>query len=132
MTYRVAGLDGATRVLRDRARPRRLADGSVRVQGIVSDITAREEAAARLDEASDRFTSLLDVVGAHVYLALALPDGRLQELFQGPGGDRLLGGAEPDPEMTNWDAAVHADDRPAYDAFNRALGRGEDSEVSTA
>ena len=130
VTYRVAGLDGATRVLRDRARPRRLADGSVRVEGIISDITAREETAARLDEASDRFTSLLDVVGAHVYLALALPDGRMQELFQGPGGDRLLGGAEPDPEMTNWDAAVHADDRPAYDAFNRALARGEDSEVT--
>src|SRR6476661_4271813 len=85
---------------------------------------------ARLDEASDRFTSLLDVVGAHVYLALGHPDGRMQELFQGPGGDRLLGGAEPDPEMTNWDAAVHADDRPAYDAFNRALARGEDSEVT--
>jgi len=130
VTYRVAGLDGATRVLRDRARPRRLADGSVRVEGIISDITAREETAARLDEASDRFTSLLDVVGAHVYLALGHPDGQMQELFQGPGGDRLLGGAEPDPEMTNWDAAVHADDRPAYDAFNRALARGEDSEVT--
>jgi diguanylate cyclase (GGDEF)-like protein len=130
VTYRLAGLDGATRVLRDRARPRRLADGSVRVEGIISDITAREEAAARLDEASDRFTSLLDVVGAHVYLALALPDGRMQELFQGPGGDRLLGGAVPDPAMTNWDSAVHAADRPAYDAFNRALGRGEDSEVT--
>jgi len=130
VTYRVAGLDGATRVLRDRARPRRMADGSVRVEGIISDVTAREEAAARLDEASDRFTSLLDVVGAHVYLALALPDGELQELFQGPGGDRLLGGAEPDREMTNWDAAVHADDRRAYDAFNRALARGEDSEVT--
>jgi diguanylate cyclase (GGDEF)-like protein len=130
VTYRLAGLDGATRVLRDRARPRRLADGSVRVEGIISDITAREEAAARLDEASDRFTSLLDVVGAHVYLALALPDGQMQELFQGPGGDRLLGGAVPDPAMTNWDSAVHAADRPAYDAFNRALGRGEDSEVT--
>jgi len=130
VTYRVAGLDGATRVLRDRARPRRLTDGSVRVEGIISDITAREETAARLDEASDRFTSLLDVVGAHVYLALGHPDGQMQELFQGPGGDRLLGGAEPDPEMTNWDAAVHADDRPAYDAFNRALARGEDSEVT--
>ena len=130
VTYRLAGLDGATRVLRDRARPRRLADGSVRVEGIISDITAREETAARLDEASDRFTSLLDVVGAHVYLALALPDGRMQELFQGPGGDRLLGGAEADPDMTNWDAAVHAADRPAYEAFNRALGQGEDCEVT--
>jgi diguanylate cyclase (GGDEF)-like protein len=130
VTYRFVGLDGVTRILRDRARPRRLADGSVRVEGIISDITAREEAAARLDEASGRFASLLDVVGAHVYLALAFPDGHVEELFQGPGGDRLLGGAEPDPEMINWDAAVHPDDRPVYDAFNRALAQGEDSEVT--
>lgn len=128
-TYRIAGLDGTTRLLRDRARPRRRADGGMLVDGIISDITAREEAAARLAEVSDRFTSLLDVVGAHVYLALALPDGSLQELFQGPGGDRLLGGAEPDPDMVNWDAAVHPDDRAPYDAFNLALGRGEDADV---
>jgi diguanylate cyclase (GGDEF)-like protein len=130
VTYRLLGVDGVTRVLRDRARPRRMPDGSVLIEGIISDVTARTEAAARLDEASGRFESLLDVVGAHVYLALAHPDGRVEELFQGPGGDRLLGGAEPDPEMVNWDAAVHDDDRPAYDAFNQALGRGEDSEVT--
>ena len=130
VTYRVGGLDGVTRVLRDRARPRRLPDGSVLVEGILSDVTAREEAATRLDEASGRFSSMLDVVGAHVYLALAYPDGHIEELFQGPGGDRLLGGAEPDPDMVNWDAAVHRDDRPAYDAFNQALGRGEDAEVT--
>ena len=130
VTYRVIGLDGVTRILRDRARPRRLANGNVLVEGLISDVTAREEAAARLDEASGRFASLLDVVGAHVYLALALPDGSVEELFQGPGGDRLLGGAEPDPEMVNWDNAVHPEDRPAYDAFNHALGRGQDSEVT--
>ena len=130
VTYRLLGLDGVTRILRDRARPRRMANGNVLIEGLISDITAREEAATRLDEASDRFTSLLDVVGAHVYLALALPDGQMEELFQGPGGDRLLGGAEPDPEMVNWEAAVHPDDRPAYDAFNLALARGEDSEVT--
>ena len=76
VTYRVVGLDGVTRIVRDRARPRRLANGNVLVEGLISDVTAREEAAARLDEASGRFASLLDVVGAHVYLALALPDGR--------------------------------------------------------
>jgi PAS domain-containing protein len=76
VTYRVAGLDGVTRTLRDRARPRRMPDGKVLVEGIISDITAREETAARLDEASDRFSSLLDVVGAHVYLALAFPPPR--------------------------------------------------------
>ena len=32
--------------------------------------------------------------------------------------------------MVNWDAAVHPDDRPVYDAFNRALAQGEDSEVT--
>jgi diguanylate cyclase (GGDEF)-like protein len=128
--YRLLGQDGVTRTLRDRARPRRTADGGILVEGIVSDITAHEEAAAGLAEASGRFTSLLDVVGAHVYLALALPDGTLEELFQGPGGDRLLGGAEPDPDMVNWDAAVHPDDRPAYDEFNLALCRGEDGEVT--
>src|SRR6476646_11646197 len=91
VTYRLVGVDGVTRTLRDRARPRPKADGGMLVEGIISDITAREQDAERLAEASGRFASLLDVVGAHVYLTLALPDGSLQELFQGPGGDRLLG-----------------------------------------
>jgi diguanylate cyclase (GGDEF)-like protein len=129
VTYRINGLDGVTRVLRDRARPRRMPDGGVLVDGIVSDVTAREEAVAGLALANERFTSMLDVVGAHVYLAIAYPDGTLEELFQGPGGERLLGGAEPDPDMVNWDNAVHPDDRAAYDAFNAGLGCGRDGEV---
>ncbi|HEU0192788.1 MAG TPA: diguanylate cyclase [Gaiellales bacterium] len=129
VTYRIVGADGLPRVFRDRARPRRKADGGVWIDGILSDVTLREDAAAQLAEANGRFTSLLDVVGAHVYLALAHPDGSLEELFQGPGGDRLLGGAEPDPEMVNWDAAVHPEDKTAYDEFNSALGRGRESEV---
>jgi diguanylate cyclase (GGDEF)-like protein len=118
-----------TRVIQDRARPQRRADGSVLVRGIISDVTRREEADARLAEASDRFSRLLDVVGEHVYLARAYPDGRIEELFQGPGADRLLGGAEPDPEMENWEAAIHPADRAAYDAFNAALADGEDADV---
>lgn len=129
VTYRLVGIDGVTRVLWDRARPRALPDGSTRIDGIISDVTAQHEAAQSLAEASDRFTRLLDVVGEHVYLALSHPDGRLEELFQGPGADRLLGGAIPDPEMTNWEAALHPDDRPAYDAFNAALAAGCDADV---
>jgi len=60
-TYRLVGVDGVTRTLRDRARPRRTPDGGILVEGIVSDVTAHEQATARLAEASDRFTSLLDV-----------------------------------------------------------------------
>ena len=127
--YRLLGVDGVTRVIQDRARPLRRADGSVLIRGIISEVTRREEADARLAEASERFTRLLDVVGEHVYLAQALPDGSVRELFQGPGADRLLGGAEPDPEMENWEAALHPADRAAYDAFNRALADGQDADV---
>ena len=92
-------------------------------------VRGRAEAEARLAEVRDRFTSLLDVLGEHVYLALVMPDGSIEEIFQGPGADRLLGGAEPDGAMANWEAALHPDDRAAYDAFNRRLGAGEPAEV---
>jgi diguanylate cyclase (GGDEF)-like protein/putative nucleotidyltransferase with HDIG domain len=127
--YRVLALDGVTRVIQDRARPLRRADGSVLIRGIISDVTRREDAVARLAAASDRFARLLDVVGEHVYLAQVQPDGSIKELFQGPGADRLLGGAEPDPEMENWEAALHPADRAAYDAFNDALAAGKDADV---
>ena len=128
-SYRVTGLDGVTRLIRDRARAVRRTDGRVLVQGLISDISGRAEADARAAEAADRFTSLLDVVGEHVYLAIVHADGSVEEMFQGPGADRLLGGAEPDPEMLNWDAAIHPDDRAAYEAFNRELGAGRESDV---
>jgi diguanylate cyclase (GGDEF)-like protein len=124
--YRVVGVDGVTRSIRDRARPVRRADGGVLVQGIISDVTHRAEADARAEEAADRFFTLLDVVGEHVYVAAVEPDNSLREVFQGPGADRLLGGAEPDAEMENWEAAVHPDDRPAYDGFNDRLVHGEE------
>ncbi len=129
VTYRLIGLDGVTRSVRDRGRPVRRADGSTLVRGIISDVTKREAADARARESAERFEGLLDVVGEHVYLAVVHNDGRVEELFQGPGADRLLGGAEPDAEMSNWEAAIHPDDRDAYDAFNLALGAGSSSDV---
>jgi diguanylate cyclase (GGDEF)-like protein len=128
-TYRLLGLDGITRLLRDRARPRRDAAGVVRVAGIISDVTSRNEAVASLAEVSERFARLLDVVGAHVYVIVAYPDGRFEELFQGPGADRLLGGAVADAAMENWDRAVHHDDRAAYERYNAAIAAGEDADA---
>ena len=124
LTYRLIGLDGVTRILWDRARPQQRADGSVLVRGIISDITMRQEAdapARRGERAVHQRCSTSS--GEHVYLALAHPDGRFEELFQGPGADRLLGGADPDAEMANWEAAVHPEDRSAYDAFLRQMRR---------
>jgi diguanylate cyclase (GGDEF)-like protein/PAS domain S-box-containing protein len=128
-TYRVVGLDGVTRNIHDYARPVPRADGSVLVQGIISDVTHRTEADARASEAAERFFTLLSVVGEHVYVAAAYPDGSLEELFQGPGADRLLGGADPDAEMSNWEAAIHPEDFAAYEAYNQSLLRGRRSEV---
>jgi diguanylate cyclase (GGDEF)-like protein/putative nucleotidyltransferase with HDIG domain len=99
------------------------------VRGIISDVTQRQQADAQLAEASDRFARLLDVVGEHVYLAQALPDGSLRELFQGPGADRLLGGAVADAEMNNWDAAVDPADCGVYAAMVRAVAAGEDADA---
>ena len=129
VTYRLLGVDGVTRYLRDRARPVRKVGGGLVVRGIISDVTERHETDARLAEASDRFARLLDVVGEHVYIAQALPDGSVRELFQGPGADRLLGGAIPDAEMENWDAAIHAADRGVYDTMVRSVCAGEDAEA---
>ena len=80
----------------------RVKGGGLLIQGLVSDVTKHEETAARLAEADDRFMHLLDVIGEHVYRAIVHPDGRIEELFQGPGADRLLGGADPDSGMENW------------------------------
>ncbi|HEY1478829.1 MAG TPA: diguanylate cyclase [Gaiellales bacterium] len=129
ITYRLIGLDGVTRLLWDRARPRRVPDGGVRVAGIISDVTSRNEAVARLAEVSERFARLLDMVGEHVYVVLAFPDGRFEELFQGPGADRLLGGGVPDSEMENWEAAVHPEDADVYRAYNDSLAAGEDADA---
>jgi diguanylate cyclase (GGDEF)-like protein/PAS domain S-box-containing protein len=128
-TYRVVGLDGVTRSIHDYARPVPRPDGSVLVQGIISDVTHTTEADARASEAAERFFTLLSVVGEHVYVAAAYPDGSLEELFQGPGADRLLGGADPDAAMSNWEAAIHPEDFAAYEAYNKSLLRGRRSEV---
>jgi diguanylate cyclase (GGDEF)-like protein/putative nucleotidyltransferase with HDIG domain/PAS domain S-box-containing protein len=128
-TYRVVGLDGVTRSIHDYARPVRRPDGSVLVQGIISDVTHTTEADARASEAAGRFFTLLSVVGEHVYVAAAYPDGSLEELFQGPGADRLLGGADPDAAMSNWEAAIHPEDFAAYEAYNESLLRGRRSDV---
>ena len=48
---RLACYDGVTRTILDRARPTRLSDGSVVVNGVLSDITGRKQTEERLREA---------------------------------------------------------------------------------
>jgi diguanylate cyclase (GGDEF)-like protein/PAS domain S-box-containing protein len=129
LTYRMQGVDGVMRTVWHRARSRAVEGGDLLIQGLVSDVTKHEETVERLAEADDRFMHLLDAVGEHVYRAIVLADGRIEEVFQGPGADRLLGGADPDGEMQNWYAAIHPGDRPAIDAFEAILAEGRDADV---
>jgi diguanylate cyclase (GGDEF)-like protein/PAS domain S-box-containing protein len=129
VTYRLIGLDGVKRTVWHRARSQAVKGGGLLVQGLVSDVTKHEETSARLAEADDRFMHLLDVIGEHVYRAIAHPDGRIEELYQGPGADRLLGGADPDRAMENWTAAIHPEDVDAVAAFDAALVRAQDANV---
>jgi diguanylate cyclase (GGDEF)-like protein/PAS domain S-box-containing protein len=129
VTYRMKGVDGVTRTVWHRARSRAIDGGGLLIQGLVSDVTKHEETTQRLAEADDRFMHLLDVVGEHVYRAIGHPDGRIEEIFQGPGADRLLGGADPDRAMENWNAAIHPDDREAMAAFEATLAAGTDADV---
>src|SRR5436190_2297188 len=83
---------------------------------------------------SDTIDVLRRVAGAaavHIYEMEWLDDGsyRCNE-FIGAGVESLIG---PVPEGMDeeeaWEAAVHPDDRPAYDAFSEALYRGEPQEL---
>ena len=83
---------------------------------------------------SDTIDVLRRVAGAaavHIYEMEWLDDGsyRCNE-FIGAGVESLIGPVpEGMDEEEDWEAAVHPDDRPAYDAFGEALYRGEPQEL---
>ena len=88
----------------------------------------------RPEPGSDTVDVLRRVAGAaavHIYEMEWLPDGsyRCNE-FIGEGVESLIG---PIPEGMDeeqaWEAAVHSDDREAYDAYCDALYRGEPQEL---
>jgi diguanylate cyclase (GGDEF)-like protein len=63
---------------------------------------------------------LLGSIHAHLYIDELLPDGRVVEIWSGPGIERFLGGTPPPGTgiLQAWDAAVHPDDRAVYDAWD--------------
>jgi DNA-binding CsgD family transcriptional regulator len=112
VVYRVRGLDGVTRWIRDRARGRVGDDGRLRIDGIAApadgegtDELHRSRQLARvLSELDDTVFQLEDV------------DGTWRAVFASPGIFRLLGGRPPDGVNLR-DAfleQVHPDDREAF------------------
>jgi diguanylate cyclase (GGDEF)-like protein len=63
---------------------------------------------------------LLGSIHAHLYIDELQPDGRVVEVWSGPGIERFLGGTPPPGSgiLEAWEAAVHPDDRAVYDAWD--------------
>jgi diguanylate cyclase (GGDEF)-like protein/PAS domain S-box-containing protein len=71
-------------------------------------------------------TVVAEIAGDHLYAGAIGPDGAYEQLFTGPGLERLLGGPlEPgaDP-VTAWLATVHPDDRDVRAALGADLAAG--------
>jgi PAS domain S-box-containing protein len=110
--YRVIGLDGVTRWIWVRRRPRRTADGRLVVYGIISDITARRSLVTERDRTERLLREVLETVDDFIAIDEILPDGRLMPVFVPSSIDRFHGTSVP-PERSpeRWARAIHPDDR---------------------
>lgn len=121
--YRVAGLDGVERWIRDRGVVRRLQDGSARVIGLLAD--ASETVALRTT-----VESIAEAIDEYFFTDERAPDGSFEPVFATSAVHRLLG---PVPDGLTigqaWKAAIHPDDRPISVAAGRSLRAGDPVDI---
>ena len=72
---------------------------------------------------------LLIELEEHLYTGWFDEEGTYHETYQSPNGNTLLGGVEADENAENWMAAVHPEDRAAYEAFMAAQMAGASASV---
>jgi PAS domain-containing protein len=91
LEYRVIGLDGLTRHVFERLFPReRYANGDVRVEGLVLDVSDQVRAREAIAATGRRAHEIAQSVGAYIYEGRLHPDGRWETTFNAvPDGDRL-------------------------------------------
>ena len=120
MEYRIHGVDGRWRWMRDHGRPRPPVQGHVWVDGVIQDVTDQRDR----DVVARAATRELDVVRSRLDAVLASLDEYLYAWRYGPDGERIefesmtmaaflrrdASSASPADE---WLEAVHPDDRQA-------------------
>jgi diguanylate cyclase (GGDEF)-like protein len=128
--YRLVGLDGVQRWVRECTRSRRLG-AFMFVDGFILDISAIREARAAADATQQHLDRIIRSIPEHLYTAKMGDDGSYHELYTGPGSERFLGGLPDgaDP-VAAWDDRVHPDDRAAHQAAYAGRRRGESGEVT--
>jgi diguanylate cyclase (GGDEF)-like protein len=106
--YRVQGARG-TLFVRERA----AADRDGTVVGVIEDVGREHERLVR----AETIERLLVELEEHLYTGWFDGEGTYHETYQSPNGNTFLGGVEADENAENWMAAVHPDDRIAYETF---------------
>src|SRR3954447_13368236 len=106
-------------------RERAAADRDGTVVGVIEDVGSEHERLLR----AETIERLLIELEEHLYTGWFDGEGTYHETYQSPNGDHLLGGAEADENGENWMAAVHPEDKAAYDVFMAAQVAGENASV---
>ncbi len=106
-------------------RERAAADRDGTVVGVIEDVGSEHERLLR----AETIERLLIELEEHLYTGWFGSDGTYHETYQSPNGEHLLGGAEADENGANWIAAVHPEDKAAYEAFMQAQIAGEQASV---
>ena len=83
--YRLHGVDGVVRVVRDRGRVQRTAAGAVRVFGTVQDVSDEHEI-------RETVRRIGDTIDEYYFTDELRPDGTYEPIFATAAIDRLLGG----------------------------------------
>ena len=117
MEYRIQGLDGQVRWIRECARARKQADGSILVDGVVIDVTHQHSLAEALEDelrtTRGQLDSVLAALDEYLYAWRYPPQGPASIDFESIDQATFLGvpaaGLSPEGE---WLASVHVDDRP--------------------
>ena len=94
-------------------RERAAADRDGTVVGVIEDVGSEHERLLR----AETIERLLVELEEHLYTGWFDGEGTYHETYQSPNGNTFLGGVEADENAENWMAAVHPDDRAAYEAF---------------
>jgi diguanylate cyclase (GGDEF)-like protein len=118
--YRVRGAQGVLYV-----RERAAADRDGTVVGVIEDVGREHERLVR----AETIERLLVELEEHLYTGWFDEEGTYHETYQSPNGNTLLGGAEADENAENWMAAVHPDDRAAYEAFMTSQMSGDNASI---
>ena len=106
--YRILDAGGVEHIIQERQFAReRLADGGIRVEGIVTDVTDRRQTERRLE-------ALARSLNIHLFEAVRFPD-RYEQLIGSPGALELLDLDEwPDDFIERWRDHIHPDERERF------------------